>query len=170
MKYKLPINGDEFRSVDYRGTVKSKHDPDLLAIKENVRAINKHRRAVIKQHFDRLCEMPRYCSLMRVQLMARGPRTIPALTEGYSPRSFDQSLPHKYATHFDVYVREDTYAMWRMEYQLTNGLTPGQHALIEKMETKKRLLEMDMFKELRANGIQAYGKAGSSSTHYRGIS
>ena len=58
--------------------------------------------------------------------MARGPRTKHSLNDFGTRRSYDQSLPHKYATHFDVYVRRDSYAEWLLQYQLeqqSNSIT-----------------------------------------------
>ena len=169
MEYRRCKVNEEYRSSEYLGTVTSKNDKDLLAIKADTRARNKNAREWIRRCFERTGEFPRAVRIERIQLMARGPRSVPSAKDfGGRRRCYDQSLPHRYATHFDVYKRPDTFAEFEMEYQLENNLTPGQHALIKREERKLWFKEIEMFRKLKEKGVQAYGKPGGR-TEYKGI-
>ena len=160
------IKGD-FRSADYRGTVTSKDDYDLKGLKINVHARNKNARAWIRNHYKRTGKFRDDICIERVQLMARGPRTKPAMKDFGVPRAYDQSLPHRYATHFDVYIRRDTYAMWLLQHQLENNLTPSQWNYIQKMERRKMWMDVEIAKMLKEKGIMSYGTR--TGTKYRGM-
>lgn len=168
MLYLRCKNQDEYRSEAYRGTVKSKDDWELNQIKKDVHARNKNTRKYITQYFNRFNKMPTFIHLERVQLMARGPRTVYALNDFGVRRAYDQSLPHRYATHFDVYVRRDTHAEYVLQYCLEHNLTPGQYNLIRRMETRQMWMNVEIAKKLREKGIQSLGKPGGR-TEYRGV-
>lgn len=167
MEYKLPIYKDEYRSPDYIGTVTSKNDPSLLNMRKNMRASNANARKYIRSYYERTGEMPKFIKIERIQLMARGPRTKHSLNDFGTRRSYDQSLPHRYATHFDVYRRRDTYAEWLFQYLMDHNLTPSQFNLIQQMERKKMWIEVDIARELRKKGIASYGTR--TGTRYEGI-
>ena len=161
-------NSDEYRSSAYRGTITSKNDISLLHLKSDVHARNKNARKYITQYFNKFNKMPDFMNIERVQLMARGPRAKHSEHDfGRTRRAYDQSLPHKYATHFDVYVRRDTHAEYVLQYCLEHNLTPGQYNLIRRMETRQMWMQVEMAKELREKGIASYGTR--NGTRYEGI-
>lgn len=169
MLYTRCSNSDDYRSSAYRGTVTSKEDYSLNEIKRDVRARNKNARKYITEYFNRFGKMPKFMEIERVQLMARGPRADHAARDFRGARrAYDQSLPHKYATHFDVYVRRDTHAEYVLQYCLEHNLTPGQYNLIRRMETRQMWMNVEIAKELRKHGVQSLGKPGGR-TEYRGV-
>lgn len=121
MFYKSCNNDNEARTDSYMFSVMSKYDPNLLALKKDVKKHNAMTRASIKEYWNHSGEMSNYYTLQRVQLMARGHRVTWAIADGYSARSYDQSLPHRHATYFDVYRRDDTYAMYNLRRELNEG-------------------------------------------------
>ena len=167
MFYRTDRREGYYRSDAYRGTVLSKRDPSLRQLKADVQARNKHARKYIKDYFAKYGKMPKFMGIERVQLMARGPRTKHAIHDYGMPRAYDQNLPHKYATHYDVYVRRDSYAEWLLDYQLERNLTPSQWRLIRKLEDKEMWLSVEIAKELRKHGIQKIGT--KNGTRYEGI-
>lgn len=86
------IKTGKINTMAYRFTVNTKDDTQLIKLKELVKYNNKVARKW--GHYK----------VVRVSLMARGERKKWAVLEGHNPRYYDQNLPHKYATHFDVYV------------------------------------------------------------------
>lgn len=134
MEYKPCKFKDEFRTGDYIGTVTSKNDPSLLAIKADMRARNKNAREWLRRNYEYTGKMSNAVRIERIQLMARGPRTKPAREDGLWDRSYDQSLPHRHATHFDVYRRPDTNAEYHMRAMLEMNATPGEYAKLRKLE------------------------------------
>ncbi len=86
------IKEGRIETMAYRFTVNTKDDKRLIKLKELVKQNNKYARKY------------KHIPIIRVSLMARGERKKWAVLEGHNPRYYDQSLPHKYATHFDVYV------------------------------------------------------------------
>ena len=91
----MAIYKSNHKTMDYRFTVTDKNDPDLLALKQLVRQRNKR----VGNEYYRI---PR----LKVSLRARGNRKQHAINDGLSSRAYDQQLPHKYASYFDVYVSE----------------------------------------------------------------
>ena len=115
------------RGETYRFTVTDKNDPALIALKLQVKEHNKQVRlnkkrleegyfansySFISDLLTRLSAqnemynriMKRRCR--RVRLMPRGPRREAARKDGKWASAYDCSLPHRHATHFDVYVHE----------------------------------------------------------------
>lgn len=167
--YKLDKRGNA-RTPGYRFTVYSKQDADLLALKENLRRHNILARDYIRSVYKSWGEHPKHgygMKIERVKLMGRGPRTKPAMQDYGFPRAYDQNLPHKHATHWDVYQGEDTYAMANLMYELENNLTPGQHALIMKERNKLWDAESKMLGVLGAAGIKRVGTR--HGTYFQGI-
>ena len=158
--FKIDNREGYHRTEGYRFTVTSKSDPSLLALKENCKRFNIHARQYLRDMFERNGEfnvkayMPH---IMRVSLMARGPRSAPALRDYGYARAYDQNLPHKHAKAFDVYYAEDTYAMYRFQYELENGLTPGQHAIIDREQRKLWDAENKMLAVLGQAGVARIG-------------
>jgi len=91
----MAIYKTNHKSMDYRFTVTDKNDSDLIALKRMVR-----------QHNKRVGNPYYYVPRLRVSLRARGNRKVHAINDGLRARAYDQQLPHKYASHFDVYVSE----------------------------------------------------------------
>ena len=170
--YKLSSDGTH-RTDGYRFTVSSKTDKDLLALKENVKRYNKRARDYIRAVYNNFQGNPPHgygMEILRVTLMARGPRAKFAVADYGFARAYDQTLPHKYAQTFDVYCGVDSYAMTRLEYELENGLTPGQHAIIDREQRKVWDADNKMLAALGAAGISRVGDRNgtrfvNSATH-----
>ena len=92
------------RSLNYRFTTDSKTDPTVLELKERVKAHNADlRRAKSRFNSVHISSL----RFKRVVLKARGPRKTAAILDGYkSAKAYQSYLPHKHATHFDVYVAD----------------------------------------------------------------
>ena len=137
--YKLSKFKDDVRTDAYVFTVESKHDKDLLSLKENIKRSNKHKREYIREVAekwgkDKALDYMKHYQLKRITLMSRGPRTVPAVNDGYHPRTYDQSLPHQHATHFDVYLHTDSSGQYNFRDQIENNITPGEQARINKLK------------------------------------
>ena len=146
----------EARTPDYRFSVTSKDDPMLLALKEDISRHNKEIRARLRED-NRKADNDPYNSILRVRLMARGPRAMYAKLDGRYARAYDSFIPHKYAKYFDVYAGTDSNAIWRFNYEMENGLTPGQHALIEREQRRIWEAESIMLRSLSKAGIARIG-------------
>ena len=163
--YKLCNNG-EARTTDYMFSVKTKDDPMLLALKEDIARHNKWVRDYIREvaktsSIETTLEyLGGYRSLRRVRLMSRGPRAVYAKLEGLYPRAYDSFIPHKYAEYFDVYAGEDSHAMYWFRDQISNDLTPGQQRLISKLEMEEHDLKFRNIAKLRENGIHLVYEQG----------
>ena len=167
--YKLCDN-NEARTTGYRFTVYSKNDEQLLNLKENIKRHNIMARQCIRdvyKHWGGHPEHGYHTKIERVKLMGRGPRSVHSINDFGHARAYDQNLPHKYATHWDVYQGEDTYAMCNLMYELENNLTPGQHALIMKERNKLWDAESKMLAVLGSAGIQRVGNR--NGTFFRGV-
>lgn len=92
-KLKNPDSGTYNRTSSYRFTIENKSDPELANLKLSVREYNKQ----VKKY-------PWLGEPKRVMLMGRGPRR--KADGSMIHHNCDQSLRHKYATHFDVYVQD----------------------------------------------------------------
>ena len=134
MEYRRCKIEGEVRTPDYIGTVTSKDDPTLLAIKADIRDRNKIARKWRRNAYKRTGKHYDSVRIERIQLMARGPRTAPALKDGKYARSYDQSLPHRHATHWDVYKRPDTNAEYHDRAMIEMNATPGEYAKLRKLE------------------------------------
>jgi len=109
------MNHENRGSTRYMFSVGEKDNPLLLGLKRKCAAHNKYIRSrAYKYGWDM---NDSWITLMRVSLMARGPRAIHAKAMGYHPRAYDQSLPHKFAKYFDVYYHKDTHANWMFNYR-----------------------------------------------------
>ena len=80
------------------------------------------------------------------RVRARGPRTLPALKEGYRPRSYDQDLPIEHAERVTLYFDDRTKAK-RIDtineelYRVTRNLWDKQHEVRELIQRRESLRE-----------------------------
>ena len=139
--YKSCLQSDEPRCEDYRFSVESTNDKDLLKIKEDISKRNKRIRSYIREvaEYDKdralkLLKRPDGYRISRVRLMPRGHRVGPAMKDFGYPRAYDSYLPKKYASYFDVYVGPDTHAEYMFRDQIENNLTPGEQAEINRIQ------------------------------------
>ena len=98
-------------SYIFTAHVESAADMAQIAIvKRTVSASNKMAKNKFKWETTRALykgvQLPEKPTLFRVRLMPRGPRRAAALKDGLRRTAYDQSLPARHATHFDVYVHE----------------------------------------------------------------
>jgi len=124
MKYNLAFD-DQPRTSSYRFTVKKLDDPSLTALKKSIIENNKQIRSMRRKYNRTLGK------LMRVSIMPRGPRAAAAVKDYNDKmttymRSYQSYLPQRHATHFDVYVQDDSYAEYQWNRELETGLSPGQ--------------------------------------------
>jgi len=139
--YKSCLKSDDARCEDYRFSVESSNDADLLKLKADIfrrnKGIRKYIREVAEYDKDRALELmkrPNGYRISRVRLMPRGHRVGPAMKDFGYPRAYDSYLPKKYATYFDVYVGPDTHAEYMFRDQIENDLTPGEQARINEIQ------------------------------------
>ena len=119
----------------YKFSVYTKDDADLIALKKRVRENNE----LSRRRARRLNTVEYSPKILKVVLMARGPRTIWAKQEQRHPRTYDTYLPHKYADYFDVYCSEDRDATEALRVEIEEGMTPT-------MVKKKRDLQFEIWK------------------------
>ena len=153
MEYRRCKVKGEVRTGDYIGTVTSKDDPMLLAIKADMRDRNKIARKWRRNSYKRTGKHYDAVRIERIQLMARGPRTKHALDDYGSRRAYDQNLPHRYATHFDVYKRPDTNAEYHDRVMIENDWTPGQYAKLRKLEHMLWEMKSDIYSAAARMGL-----------------
>lgn len=162
------------RTNSYRFTVESKSDLDLAGLKQDIsirnRGIRQYaREAKEKYGTDRAMLYLKNAKLERVKLMARGPRSYWAKKNNFHPRFYDQSLPHHYATYFDVYVHTDWTNQHVLETEIREGLTPGQQAAIRQAEYNEAMFACQQARMLREKyGIVSYTRPGKR-TEYKNI-
>ena len=80
------------------------------------------------------------------RVRARGPRTLPALKDGYRPRSYDQDLPIEHAERVTLYFdyRTKPKKIDRINdelYRLTRNLWDKQHEVRELIQRRESLRE-----------------------------
>lgn len=92
----MAVYNPNHKSINYRFTVTDQRDKDLLDLRAVVNERNKYARK-----FERV-------SRLKIGLKARGKRAENAIRDGLRPRAYDQHLPWRYASYFDVYVYEVT--------------------------------------------------------------
>jgi hypothetical protein len=73
------------------------------------------------------------------RVRARGPRTLPALKDGYRPRSYDQDLPIEHAERVTLYFDYRTKA--KKIDRLTRNLWDKQHEVRELIQRRESLRE-----------------------------
>ena len=134
MFYKLSDDG-LCRTEAYRGTVTSKDDASLLALKADIARGNKETRELGRS----IGQIGDWVKLLRVSLMARGTRRDDSgkLLHGNA----DSSLRHSHADYFDVYVHEDNSSMYDFKRELDLGLTPGELRKYDELQYQVRTLE-----------------------------
>jgi hypothetical protein len=104
---------------NYKFSVYTKDDPDLLHLKMLVAAHNKR----VRDYVKRFNKMPSHIGkLKRVALMARGPRQVNGVS--LHPNAVT-SLRHEYAVYFDVYTASSSENYW-LQRQIDTGLTRSE--------------------------------------------
>ena len=124
------------RTIDYRGTTTSLKDKDLKEIKATVQEHNKVARKWLRLHPTSTA------TILRIRIMPRGPRVAAAAKDGWNYKAAYYSyLPQRHATHFDVYVGEDTNAMHVMRRELKTGMTASQQRKHDDLLYQARRIE-----------------------------
>lgn len=80
------------------------------------------------------------------RVRARGPRTMPALKDGYRPRSYDQDLPIEHAERVTLYFDYRTKTKrineaYEEMYRLNRNIWNKQYEMRELMQRKENLKE-----------------------------
>ena len=144
MEYKPTISDKTSRyDISYRGTTADLNDPEVLLMKENVKKHNAEVRRTSRK-YGRVIGR-----LQRVRFMGRGPRAEVARDHGQWERSFDSYLPLHLATHYDVYLHEDTSAMHLLKEEIETGMTPGEIAKKNKLQEQIWRLKMKGLNRVR---------------------
>lgn len=126
------------RTIDYRGTTTSLKDKDLKEIKATVQEHNKVARKWLRFHPTSTA------TILRIRIMPRGPRVEAAAKDGWKYKAAYYSyLPQRHATHFDVYVGEDTNAMHIMRRELKTGMTASQQRKHDDLLYQARRIEWE---------------------------
>ena len=131
---------------NYKFTITSKNDPQLLRLKQLVSSHNKRVRSMARRFNSYNSDQ-----LLRVSLMARGKRR-----DKYGRRlhsNCDSNLQHKYASRFDVYIHKDSTGNRELTEEITTGLSTGQQRKIRATEFARLKQEWQDDDELLRNGI-----------------
>lgn len=131
---------------NYKFTITSKNDPQLIRLKQLVSSHNKRVRSMARRFNTYNSNQ-----LLRVSLMARGKRR-----DKYGRRlhsNCDSNLQHKYASRFDVYIHKDSTGNRELQEEITTGLTTGQQRKIYAAKVARLKQEWHDDDELRRNGI-----------------
>ena len=131
---------------NYKFTIRSKDDPQLLRLKQLVSSHNKRVRSMARRFNTYSSDQ-----LLRVSLMARGKRR-----DKYGRRlhsNCDSNLQHKYASRFDVYVHKDSTGNRELTEEISTGLSTGQQRKIHATEFARLKQEWHDDDELRRNGV-----------------
>lgn len=124
------------RVIDYRGTTINLNDKDLKEIKATVQEHNKVARKWLRLHPTSTA------TILRVRIMPRGPRVEAAAKDGWKYKAVYYSyLPQRHATHFDIYVGEDTNAMHIMRREIKTGMTASQQRKHDDLMYQARRIE-----------------------------
>ena len=124
------------RTIDYRGTITSLEDEDLKEVKATVQEHNKTARKWLRKYPNSTAK------ILRIRIMPRGPRVEAAIKDGWKYKAAYYSyLPQRHATHFDVYVGEDTNAMYIMRRELKTGMTASQQRKHDDLLYQARRIE-----------------------------
>ncbi len=124
------------RVIDYRGTTINLNDKDLKEIKATVQEHNKVARKWLRLHPTSTA------TILRVRIMPRDPRVEAAAKDGWKYKAVYYSyLPQRHATHFDIYVGEDTNAMHIMRREIKTGMTASQQRKHDDLMYQARRIE-----------------------------
>lgn len=140
-------NMDNRFSFDYRFSVTTKTDDDLISLRKMISEFNERYRKGSRMRGKCLTG-----SLLRVSIMARGPRAVHARRDYNYPgaaRAYDSSLPHQYAEYFDVYVHEDSDAMYYFRKELETGLTRANQRKISDLKYEIMKIEWEAKDKLK---------------------
>ena len=150
-EYKLSsksFNGSYARSSDYRFTVTSLDDPILAGTKKAISVNNAYIRKMRREY-----NKSDIGQIQRVHIMPRGPRKDNALKDYKYSRAYDSYLPKRYGTHFDVYVRQDMTAEYKMRREIDTGLTIGQQRKVDESEDRLNRVRWKERSDLQEQGI-----------------
>ena len=156
MYYLRKTKGDWYfgkgRTSTYRGTVVSKNDAELLAMKADVKERNAAMRERTRTNIQRLKELNspeavmqeqiealfNYRQLDCVRLFARGTRR----DEDGKPlhSNADSNLQHKYAAYFDVYMLEDYKGQRAFQDRMLKQYCPNRY---RKAEIEGKIQELN---------------------------
>jgi hypothetical protein len=131
---------------NYKFTIKSKNDPQLLHLKKLVSSHNARVRSMARRFNSYTSNQ-----LLRVSLMARGKRR-----DKYGRRlhpNCDSNLQHKYASRFDVYIHKDSTGNRELQEEIKTGLTTGQQRRIHATNFARLKQEWQDDDDLRSKGI-----------------
>mgnify|MGYP000002065590 FL=1 len=131
---------------NYKFTITSKDDPQLLRLKQLISDHNKRVRSMARRFNSYNSNQ-----LLRVSLMARGKRR-----DKYGRRlhsNCDSNLQHKYASRFDVYIHKDSTGNYELAQEIATGLSSGQQRKIRAAEFARLKQEWQNDDELRSNGV-----------------
>jgi len=140
----------------YKFTITSKDDPQLLRLKQLVSDHNARVRSIARR-------FNRYSSnqLLRVSLMARGKRR-----DKYGKRlhsNCDSNLQHKYASRFDVYIHKDSTGNHELSEEIKTGLTSSQQRKVKAIQWKRLKQEWADDAALKEAGIYFHHVKGPYS-------
>jgi hypothetical protein len=159
MSFYKPCNKPtEGRTQDYRFSIVTKQDPDLINLKLDVAKYNAAVRKDVREfaeHYSpkRTRKYMEYRPLHRIRIMARGARAFWAKQDGAGFGAYDSSLPHKYAEYFDVYRGEDSHAMYYFREQIELMITPSQQRLINSLSDEAFALKLEHMRKAREAGL-----------------
>jgi len=130
----------------YKFTITSKDDPQLLRLKQLVSDRNARVRSMARR-------FNHYSSnqLLRVSLMARGKRR-----DKYGKRlhpNCDSNLQHKYASRFDVYIHADSSGNYELSEEIKTVLTSSQQRKIKTLNFERLKQEWADEEYLRTKGV-----------------
>lgn len=104
---------------NYKFSVYTKDDPDMLHLKKLIASHNER----VRNYVKRFNKMPSHIGeLKRVALMARGPRQVNGVPLHSNAVT---SLRHEYAVYFDVYTASSSENYW-LQRQIETGLTRSE--------------------------------------------
>lgn len=133
-------NMNKRSTLNYRFSIDSKDDEQLIELRNMIAKHNENVRTFARKIGSNYAKY--VGDLQRVRIQGRGPRR-------HDGRYYLHSLPHKYATSFDVYVDVDKDAMEALRVEIIEGYTPAMQRKRSKLQHELWLLEWEA-KERRA--------------------
>ena len=163
--YKLCDNG-ETRTSDYRFSVKTKSDPMLLGLKQNIALHNKEVRKRLREENRETDNKYEWYSLMRVRIMSRGPRAVHAVANGLYPRAYDSFIPHELAEYFDVYAGIDSYANYKFNEEIRYGASKSELDQITDLRYKANAIKNNIIQRARQEEIVKAWKENTGLSYH----
>lgn len=142
-------NGHGSRSDSYRFTVETLNDPLYKSLVE----LTKNQNKIWRSNCIKLRRVSKYCQPRKVAAMPRGPRVDAVIREHgkefvesnvYRRRMFDQNLPKKYATSFDVYVQTDN-EQWRKMNDWVNSKIKDRKTWLKIQRLKREITDLEYY-------------------------